>query len=168
MSTSIKPKLVPGIILATSVIFGAASGAAAQDASNSLTLGVVGDENVLYITQSAEPLVGSLNAMNQMEISISGNRNGGAEDGWLAGMPENAPLMPGQLIQSGFGNMLSLNVQGDGNLFAISQTGGGNQVSGQILGNANQAMVVQTGMHNLTVFSQTGQGNTIMVSQSSL
>lgn len=168
MPTLFKHTLAPAFLLATIVLVGAMSSAQAQDVSNTLTLTVTGDENVLYIAQTAEPRSSGLDTANQMDITITGDRNGGAAEGWRAGLPSDAPLMPGQLIQSGSDNRLSLNVQGNDNLFAMSQTGQGNRITGAIIGQTNQAMIIQSGMHNMAVFSQSGQGNTIMVSQSSL
>lgn len=139
----------------------------ADDGANRLTLDVAGDENVLVITQTSGPLTGGQGAPNRMDISITGDKNGGAMQDWMPGIPTNAQLMPGQLMQAGFGNRLALKVSGRNNLFAVAQEGEGNRVTGQMLGQANQTMVMQTGMHNLAVFSQSGQGNTIMVSQSS-
>ncbi|KPQ31187.1 MAG: hypothetical protein HLUCCO06_12975 [Halomonas sp. HL-93] len=168
MSTPFNPRRVRNLVIATSMLVSVMTGASAQDNSNTLTLAVEGEENVLYISQVETPSGSGSGATNQIDITIAGERNGGAASGWVTDLPSDAPLMPGELMQAGSGNKLSLNVQGQNNLFAMSQTGEGNRITGQIIGQSNEALVVQNGMDNTAVFSQSGQGNTIMVSQSSL
>lgn len=132
-------------------------------ADNVLELAVTGNDNALVISQSA-PL--GAEAANRMQISLSGDENGGA-GGSFTGAALLSGLSPGHLSQSGEGNLIALSVTGTGNLFAVAQTGSFNSVTGTIFGRDNQTAVIQNGAGNRFSFAQSGVGNMINVSQTS-
>ena len=129
---------------------------------NTLALNVDGSHNVLTIAQAAPqaPSDGNL-----MDVSLTGNFNGGMGD--FTGAALISGLTPGLLSQDGVGNRMSLTVMGSHNLFAMVQNGSANVIDGHISGVGNQAAVVQNGAGNHFSFSQSGIGNIINISQTS-
>ncbi|SEP13677.1 hypothetical protein SAMN04490248_12820 [Salinihabitans flavidus] len=148
----------------------AATSASANETAKLLELDIAGDDNTLQITQhftqSGSAAVND-STRNILSITITGNRNGGVAETWRTSLPFASRLAPGEIVQSGFGNALSVSVTGHDNLFAMAQSGQNNRISGEIFGNSNQSVVTQAGTGNTTVFRQTGQRNNIVVSQRS-
>lgn len=134
-----------------------------DDLSNLVVVDITGDENRLFIDQTA-PGPG---AGNSVRITIHGNRNGGPVGSSFSGAAALSGLSPGQITQTGLGNDIALDVQGDSNLFAVAQIGNDNSVQGKIVGTANQVAVVQVGHQNFASFSQNGVGNIINIRQTS-
>lgn len=167
MPASLRRPALRAAILVSLFAVGTGSSAQADGGAEGLTLSVDGEANLLYIDRSHDRPSAGAGLENTMEIAIRGHRNGGAAPGWPAGPARSAPLMPGQLVQTGLGNVLSLTVAGDDNRVAMAQMGNGNRVHARIAGGANQALVIQHGANNRTGFAQSGQGNRIMVSQRS-
>lgn len=123
---------------------------------------VEGDGNRLVIEQSA--FNGELNAIN---LTITGDLNGGPEGRTFTGPLAASPLTPGTLSQTGSGNRMDMVVLGSNNLFAFAQAGTGNALTASITGQGNQASVVQVGMNNIAGFSQSGIGNMVSITQRS-
>lgn len=124
---------------------------------------VDGDANSLTILQEHK----GGGAANVLDVSLTGDGNGGPLGAAFTGAALSAGLQPGTITQRGFGNMMAVDVTGSRNLFAFAQNGSENALSGTITGMNNQAVVSQTGYNNFTAFSQTGNGNTISVMQTS-
>ena len=131
---------------------------------NTLDLIITGDANSLVLEQTATLDTGS---GNLMEISITGNNNGGALGGSFSGVALNSGLEPGHLQQTGWDNSMHIDIQGSDNLFAARQEGQGNSLTATIEGYNNQAAVLQVGQNNHASISQTGMGNAISISQRS-
>lgn len=125
-----------------------------------------GDDNFLTIVQESGPNGADPSLPNTIAVAIQGNRNGGYASLWYTG-PRFSSLTPGDLVQIGFNNAISISVVGDDNLFAVAQTGENNRVQGSVTGSLNQFAATQTGYGNNVGFTQAGQGNTIVVSQNS-
>ena len=135
---------------------------ASDDVSNFAALDISGDGNGIAIDQTFDQLGGG----NHISGSITGDSNG------LLGGSFSAPLSavgltPGQIVQSGHDNEISLSINGSQNLFAFSQTGNANALTASIIGNNNQAVILQVGTGNVVSFSQTGTGNMLSVVQRS-
>ena len=131
-----------------------------NDLSNLATIEMSGDNNMLMIDQVA-PLGQPGNAIN---VSLTGNNNGGPA-GSSFRTPDADGLMPGSLIQHGFGNAIDVAVSGSDNLFAIAQYGSSNTARAQITGIENQFVIHQTGTGNFANLVQNGTGNTAIVTQ---
>jgi hypothetical protein len=139
--------------------------------ANLAAVNVTGSGNYLDIAQSKS---GSGNKGNTLAVNIFGDDNnnpamlGFGFDG--AALSAAGGLMPGQIVQSGRGNVIAMNVgltdpASNSNQFAFSQTGDSNQIFGAVNGSFNQAAVVQAGAGNFVSFSQTGNYNILGVSQ---
>lgn len=108
---------------------------------------------------------------NMVSVNILGYDNNSSLMFDFDGVPLfSGRLVPGQIIQSGKGNSITMNVgltnpSSSNNLFAFSQKGESNQILGSANGNFNQAVVVQAGVGNFTKFSQIGSYNIIGISQ---
>lgn len=164
--------------------------------SNALNLGITGSDNVVTTNQSISggglnsagiTIGGSGNhldvsqsksgfgAGNTLAVSITGSDNNNPSLGSFGLAPSSAValaggLNPGQLVQAGSGNSISLmvgNLDGNSNenRFAMSQNGNSNAIVGSINGIGNEVAVVQAGSSNFTSFSQVGNYNSIGVSQ---
>jgi Curlin associated repeat len=129
---------------------------------NLIELSVSGRHNVLQINRN-----GANSTENSIHIAITGNHNGGAAGSFFSGNAARNGLMPGTLVQDGYGNDLVLTVNGSRNLFAFYQSGTGNAATARIKGTSNQASVQQIGNYNYASISQTGTGNRISISQRS-
>jgi len=130
---------------------------------NSAAIRLVGDQNVLFMEQDADSFGGTI----LLNVDITGNLNGGP-----LGVTFSAPLMltsliPGQLVQTGHDNSITVTVAGSQNLLAASQFGSGNVLTAAIIGHNNQAAVLQSGNGNTVTFSQNGNGNSLTVIQRS-
>ena len=156
-------------VLLTSGLLAASPASAANDVllrdpdnlDNLATLNISGDLNVLMIEQT---LTGGSDA-NSVTVSVSGNRNGGPQGSSFTGTPAQSGLTPGALIQSGFGNVMTVSVTGDDNLFAFSQVGNRNNIQATMIGYSNQAAVSQVGNGNFASFTQNGVGNMVNIRQ---
>ena len=135
----------------------------AADAGNIASVAISGNDNALSLGQSFDHAGGA----NSLSIDIIGSLNGGPFDSAFRGMPAMAGLAPGQLLQSGHNNMMSIKLTGSQNLFAVSQVGSYNVVTSTVTGNYNQAAVSQTGSGNSLSFTQNGNGNRLTVVQRS-
>ncbi|WP_343313476.1 hypothetical protein AAIB41_00005 [Brucella sp. BE17] len=145
-----------------------------QDGSsgeNSLTAAITGNSNVLNVSQTNPSL---FDDMNSITIDIYGNSNNSAgafSTGWSSAAVAGGLLMPGDLVQSGSGNTIALQVgsalvpSSDLNQFAFAQLGEGNTIDGSITGTGNEVAIVQTGNGNYSAFTQVGSGNSIGISQ---
>ncbi|GGA68540.1 curlin [Nitratireductor aestuarii] len=136
---------------------------------NSLIAAVTGDSNVLNVSQTNSSLYGD---MNSIEVDIYGNSNNtGGAFALAASSAVAGGLAPGDLVQSGSGNSISLQVgsslapASDLNQFAFAQQGNGNTIDGSIMGSGNEVAIVQAGNGNYATFSQVGSGNSIGISQ---
>ena len=131
-----------------------------HDLSNLVTIEMSGDNNRLMIDQVA-PLGQPGNAIS---VSLVGNDNGGPVGSHFRTLDANG-LMPGSLIQHGFGNAIEVAVSGSDNLFAIAQYGSSNTARAQITGTENQFVIHQAGNGNFANLVQNGIGNTAIVTQ---
>ena len=136
-----------------------------EHSGNVLQLDVVGDGNVLQIEQAYAGSIAEQRSSNRVDISILGDRNGGAGSDF--GPLTSPELMPGHIVQTGHGNAIEFDVLGSNNLFAFVQTGTSNMASGVMSGFENQATVQQTGQNNIAAFSQSGNGNIVNITQTS-
>ena len=157
--TSLYPAL-GGLILTALV-----AGTSFADTSNTLTLELQGEENVLDIVQEHEPRSGTSQAQNVARIVLAGDRNGGYFPIWTRAAFATVPLAPGRIEQQGIGNRMQLAVVGDYNQLSVLQRGHANNVGGRIRGTENAVAVAQYGNGNSASFSQTGTGNAIMITQ---
>lgn len=162
-----------GVIVGNSATVGITHGnsndvTVTQSIYNTADVGIVGNHNLLDISQSYT----SLGAANSISVDIYGSENNRGT--FTAGLPAGntaGSLLPGQLVQNGAGNAITLTVgealnpNSDGNLFAFSQTGDGNTIQGTVVGSWNEAAIVQAGNANFTSFSQIGNFNSIGVNQ---
>lgn len=137
--------------------------------SNMLTLAAItGTENNLGIRQDG--------IANQASLTVNGDQNGGY-NGFganIAGTLANGMGMTAGLVdQNGDNNRTTLNISGNGNVFATLQDNTlagsiGNRINGtqnNTGGTGNQAAVAQVGDNNGANFSQVGSGNVTAVSQ---
>lgn len=131
------------------------------DLVNASLLAVEGSFNKLSIEQ----IHTGTGAKNSVSLDIKGDRNGGPVGAKFSPVVAKTGLQPGSVLQSGFGNGVSITVRGEDNLFAVGQVGNNNVVSGSITGSHNQAAVMQTGNNNFASFTQNGVGNMISVRQ---
>lgn len=132
------------------------------DLVNVSLLAVEGSFNTLRIEQ----LHTGLGAANSVSLEVKGNRNGGPVGAEFSPVAAKSGLKPGSVVQSGFGNEVSMTVRGEDNLFAIGQVGNNNVVFGQVSGSHNQSAIMQTGNNNFASFTQNGIGNIVSVRQS--
>jgi hypothetical protein len=138
------------------------------DASgNSVELSVLGQDNLISITQQLIPGGQGLSTPNVLRLSITGDGNGEGANVDLSNSFFSGDVTSGSLLQSGSGNMIELSVLGSNNLFAFAQTGHNNTAFGSMTGHANMANVQQMGNNNVAAFSQNGNGNMINISQKS-
>ena len=128
---------------------------------NTLALNDGGSGNVLEIMQPATM------SGNSVSITIEGENNGGLGGEWRTPELFSGFLEPGNIEQTGNGNVARLEVFGTSNLFSALQTGSQNSVSGFISGSNNATAVMQVGVGNVAQFRQVGTGNTLAISQSS-
>src|SRR5690606_19627611 len=105
---------------------------------------VTGDNNTLSIEQIHDMSGG----LNQINLEIVGNGNGGYGQGWNQPLQASTGLMPGTIIQEGHENLIDLKIMGSSNLFAAIQKGARNTLSGTISGTSNQVSSVQLGTGN--------------------
>lgn len=103
---------------------------------------------------------------NTITVESGGDRGDRSVLQWSSGQSPS-PLMPGDLLQSGAKNTVTISVTGNGNLFAVTQRGEFNRTHANTVGSFNQLTVTQTGFGNSAGLTQTGNGNTIVVSQNS-
>jgi hypothetical protein len=136
---------------------------ASNDLANVATLAISGNDNALSIDQDFDGVGGG----NHLDLSITGDDNGGPLGAFFGGLPAETGLVPGSLFQSGHDNSMSIKVAGISNIFAASQLGVGNTLTAVIVGNNNEAAVSQTGNGNMLSFSQNGSGNMLSVVQRS-
>ena len=136
--------------------------------TNSAAITFNGNNNFLDVVQTKGGLLGSGNSLT---VNLTGNDNNDLP-GFTSPVALSAAgtLSPGQIVQSGAGNGITLNVgandpASNGNLFAFSQTGDTNTIQGAIDGSFNQAVVVQAGSSNFTSFVQIGNYNVLGVNQ---
>lgn len=147
-----------------------APAAGAAETDNPLILSGSGVDNLLQIDSVAPP------SSRPPEPATDGNRatlhiEGDFNGGWGLSWPET-PLFsgqgaPGLIRQTGLGNIATLSVAGDHNLFSVVQNGSTNIVSGRIAGSGNMAAVMQQGQGNMASFAQVGTGNSLAITQSS-
>lgn len=128
---------------------------------NAVRLTVHGLSNVLLLDQQATGGLGT----NAIRVGITGDGNGGAAGATFSANIGSGGVHPGQLVQSGLGNAIDLDIVGDKNLFAVSQQGNYNVIHGVVEGFQNQVQVAQAGNNNFASFTQRGIGNSIIVSQ---
>lgn len=131
--------------------------------ANVASVAISGDDNALFVSQNFDHAGGA----NSLSIDIAGTLNGGPTEAAFRGLPAAVALVPGQLLQSGHNNMMSITLTGSQNLFAVSQMGSYNGVTSTVTGNYNQAIVSQTGSGNNLSFVQNGNGNRLTVVQRS-
>jgi len=137
-------------------------GIASDDLANFAALDFSGNGNGLSIAQSFD----HAGAGNRLSGSVTGDENG-LTGGVFAPALAALGLLPGQLIQSGHDNQISLTVSGSQNIFAASQLGSANALTASIIGNNNQAVILQVGAGNVVSFSQSGTANSLSVVQRS-
>lgn len=130
---------------------------------NRAELSVIGNDNRLMISQEHTGGIG----LNSITATINGDLNGGPLGARFTGAARLSGLMPGTLHQQGYGNTMSVSVDGTANLFAFAQVGSGNMLRASITGQGNQAAVMQTGIGNFASFSQNGIGNIVSITQNS-
>ena len=121
---------------------------------NMFRVEIDGTDNLLRVEQDGH---------NEVFVRIIGNDNNAAL------RPDNAlralDLRPGQLLQSGEGSRVSIEVQGSNNQFAGRQGGDSGSLTITQTGDANNAGVVQAGEGSTTVVTQSGNGNSVSISQ---
>lgn len=130
---------------------------------NATVVDITGDSNRVTILQEHRGVGGA----NLLELSIKGDLNGGPLGEAFTAPVLTVGLEPGSLVQQGFGNRMSVEVSGTGNLFALAQIGSGNRLTASITGQRNQAAVLQVGNNNISSFSQNGTGNSVSIVQRS-
>jgi hypothetical protein len=135
----------------------------AADSANAASVTLSGDSNALSIIQSFD---GPGNR-NSLGVNITGDLDGGPLNAVFDAPLAAVGLAPGQLMQTGNDNAMSISVTGTQNLFAASQVGTHNLLTAMISGNYNQAAVSQTGSGNSLTFTQNGNGNRLTVIQRS-
>lgn len=131
--------------------------------ANSAKVEMSGNSNSLFVLQDH---FGGLEP-NSLEISIVGDRNGGPAGSLFDNRMLASELTPGTLRQSGFGNAMTIEVNGSENLFAAAQIGSGNVLTGFMQGEGNQTAILQVGTGNVVGFSQSGYANVLSVVQNS-
>jgi hypothetical protein len=131
--------------------------------ANVALFNVTGSQNALAVTQNHRSGLGS----NRLAITITGDLNGGPLSSTFAPTLAATGLRPGEIVQDGFANNASLEIDGHDNTFAISQVGSGNTLTASIVGNSNQAAIAQYGSGNSVTFTQNGFGNMLSVVQRS-
>ena len=124
---------------------------------------IAGNDNRLVISQEHTGSGG----LNTITATINGDLNGGPLGASFTGPARLTGLLPGTLAQRGFGNTMTISVDGTSNLFAFAQSGSGNTLAASISGHSNQAAVVQNGINNFAAFSQNGIGNIVSITQNS-
>jgi hypothetical protein len=129
--------------------------------ANRAIVSIEGSENRLAIVQEH---FGGADG-NVINASISGDLNGGSEGASFSAPVARLGLQPGRLQQSGYANLMNVDISGSSNLFAFAQSGSNNSISAAMRGTGNQAAVMQVGIGNHAHFSQTGVGNMISISQ---
>jgi hypothetical protein len=134
-----------------------------DQSANHAALAASGNYNAVFIGQTHDGELGA----NTLAIDIFGDLNGGPLAAVFDAAPARIGLNPGQIVQNGHGNAISVAITGNQNLFAISQLGAGNALTGVITGNNNQAAVAQVGSGNTFSFVQNGNGNVLSVIQRS-
>jgi hypothetical protein len=132
-----------------------------DELANAAKLSINGDGNVLSIYQAFNQ--GPLS--NSLTLEIEGGMNGGPLGAVFSPSLSSTGLVPGQIIQSGSGNMIDMRVVGAANLFAVSQIGVGNALTASVVGNNNQSAVMQLGDGNTASFVQNGNGNMLTIVQ---
>lgn len=121
---------------------------------NMFRVEVDGAGNVLRVEQDGD---------NEITVTITGTDNNAVLRPGDA--LRDLGLLPGQLLQSGDGNRVVIEVLGSGNQFGSRQTGDGGSARITQSGDGNRAAVVQAGQGTSAVVSQTGSGNSVSVSQ---
>ncbi len=134
-----------------------------SNANNLAIIDFDGTGNELSISQEFTGSVGT----NSIKANIVGDMNGGPAGSSFSGIVADSGLQPGNLVQIGFNNTMSVDVQGSHNLFAFTQNGNGNVLSASITGTGNQAAVLQHGSNNHANFTQNGTGNMVSIVQRS-
>lgn len=85
----------------------------------------------------------------------------------LPGSPRG--LVPGQLLQWGEGNTMTIEIGAErasnSNLFAVLQLGNGGSVTAHVNGNSNQFVAVQQHNDDVAAINQDGNGNIVAISQ---
>lgn len=134
-----------------------------DETANAAFLDVEGNGNTLSIVQDNSGYASG----NTLNLSITGNFNGGPLGSKFSGAALVAGLEPGTISQQGSENSISMDVLGSGNLFAVAQRGVANIVTASIAGTSNQSSIYQAGNNNVVGFSQSGMGNIVSVTQTS-
>jgi hypothetical protein len=104
---------------------------------------------------------------NRLDVNIIGDLDGGPLQAAFDVPLTIVGLAPGRLSQTGYGNAITVTVNGSRNLFAATQVGAHNVLTAMVTGNSNQAAVSQTGSGNALSFTQNGNGNRLTVIQRS-
>ncbi len=130
---------------------------------NRAEVAITGNQNRLMISQEHTGGIG----LNTITATINGDLNGGPLGASFTGAARQTGLQPGKLSQYGFNNAMTIEVNGNSNLFAFSQNGSGNTLRASITGYENQAAVMQTGVNNFASMTQNGIGNIVSITQNS-
>ncbi len=135
------------------------------NANSVADVAITGDSNVLDVQQNAVRSAGGPQTV-RVTIQGSNNNNLASIGSGFGGVALSVGLTPGTIVQDKNGSEATLDVIGNGNLFAFEQSGNpGGSITGTITGDANQAAVSQIGAENHTVFAQTGNNNNLGITQ---
>ena len=137
-----------------------------QEDNNQLTINATGSSNLLKTSQSGSA-AGTDNTLN---ATIYGNSNNSASFD-VAGVAGATGLVAGELIQTGYGNQVTINVgssttNSNNNAFALTQSGNSNEAVISISeGDYNQVALLQSGNGNYSNITQIGSSNIVGVTQ---
>ncbi|WDR05524.1 hypothetical protein PSQ90_14780 [Devosia rhodophyticola] len=128
---------------------------------NIANVSLLGDSNAFSIDQTFT----GLGSVNSLSLDIIGDLNGGPLNTAFAPALASIGLQPGQIVQYGNANAMSVTLHGASNLFAAAQVGSNNMLTAMVVGNNNQSSVSQSGTGNSLSFTQNGNGNSLTVVQ---
>ena len=114
---------------------------------------VDGSDNVLRVEQDGE---------SEIAVTIIGNNNAFLRSGSALG---DLNLLSGQLVQSGQGSRVVIEVEGASNQFGILQQGDRSNIHIRQTGDVNQAGISQASAGSSVAVVQSGSGNSVSVSQ---
>lgn len=137
-----------------------------QEDNNQLTINATGSSNLLKTSQSGS----AAGTDNTLSATIYGNSNNSASFD-VAGVAGATGLVAGELIQTGYGNQVTINVgssttNSNNNAFALTQSGNSNEAVISISeGDYNQVALLQSGNGNYSNITQIGSSNIVGVTQ---
>jgi hypothetical protein len=141
---------------------------------NDLSLNIVGDANVDGIAIEGDKNMLRLRQRgneNSFDIRIAGDNNNsgsnstGSFGGRLVALASNAQLLPGIGVQEGTGNIVTVDLTGNSNLFAFKQSGQGNGALLIVNGVANHSAFDQSGSSSQAQIKQSGSRNSMGIVQ---